>query len=335
MNKIIYIYILFFFVLASLISCSKKESESKAVSNPQLFNVVGYSGTILNSKDGISWQTSTLNTLGYGPSSNLSGIAYGANTFLAVGWWTTIASSSDGYNWVDKIAGNYEGDLWRQCGTAKCIDRVELSNATYAKNNFVVVGWNGTILSSPGGTTWTKRKSGIAHYLSDITFGKDKFVAVGNKHVLTSSDLNTWTQRVNVFDWKRVSPPSNFLSAVTFGNNMFVTVGWSGRILTSPDGIQWTERSSGTSNNLKDVIFENGSFLVVGNSGTMLSSKDGISWVERSSGTSKTLNAAAYGNNTYVVVGELGTIITSPDGTTWTERDSGNSNYLRGITFSR
>jgi len=200
MNKIIYIYILFFFVLASLISCSKKESESKAVSNPQLFNVVGYSGTILNSKDGISWQTSTLNTLGYGPSSNLSGIAYGANTFLAVGWWTTIASSSDGYNWVDKIAGNYKGDLWRDCGTKKCIDRIELSKATYAKNNFVVVGWNGTILSSPGGTTWTKRKSGSALYLSDITFGKDLFVAVGNKQVLTSSDLNTWTQRVNVFD---------------------------------------------------------------------------------------------------------------------------------------
>ncbi len=256
MNKIIYIYILFFFVLASLISCSKKESESKAVSNPQLFNVVGYSGTILNSKDGISWQTSTLNTLGYGPSSNLSGIAYGANTFLAVGWWTTIASSSDGYNWVDKIAGNYKGDLWRQCGTAKCIDRVELSNATYAKNNFVVVGWNGTILSSPGGTTWTKRKSGSALYLSDITFGKDLFVAVGNKQVLTSSDLNTWTQRVNVFDWERVTPPSNFLSAVNFGNNIFVVVGWSGRILTSHDGIQWTERSSGTSKILKMLFLK-------------------------------------------------------------------------------
>ena len=335
MNKIIYIFILFFFILATLISCAKKESESKVVSNPQLFNVVGHSGTILNSKDGINWQTSTLNTLGYGPSSNLSGIAYGANTFLAVGWWTTIASSSDGYNWIDEIAGNYKGDLWRQCGTMKCIDRVELSNATYAKNNFVVVGWNGTILSSPGGTTWTKRKSGSALYLSDITFGKDLFVAVGNKQVLTSSDLNTWTQRVNVFDWKRVTPHSNYLSAVTFGNNMFVTVGWSGRLFTSQDGMEWTERSSGTSDNLKDVIFENGSFLVVGNSGTMLSSKDGISWVERSSGTSKTLNAAAYGNNIYVVVGELGTIITSPDGTTWTERDSGNSNYLRGITFSR
>ena len=76
MNKIIYISILFFFILATLISCAKKESQSKVESNPQLFNVVGHSGTILNSKDGINWQTSTLNTLGYGPSSNLGGIAW-------------------------------------------------------------------------------------------------------------------------------------------------------------------------------------------------------------------------------------------------------------------
>ena len=67
-------------------------------------------------------------------------------------------------------------------------------------------------------------------------------------------------------------------------------------ILTSPDGITWTEQISGTSNNLENVIFENGSFLAVGYSGT---------------------------------------ILTSPDGITWTERDSGKSNYLSGVTFSR
>ena len=335
MNKIIYIFILFFVILATLNSCAKKESESKVDSNsssPQLFNAVGFSGTILNSKDGINWQTSTWNTLSYGPSRNLSGITYGANTYLAVGWDTTIIASSDGYNWDER---NSEGDLWRKCGIIKCIDRVELSKAVYANNNFVVVGWNGTILSSPDGTTWTKRNSGVGDYLSDVTFGKDKFVVVGNRTVLTSSDLNSWTQRVNVFDWERVTPPSNFLSAVNFGNNIFVVVGWSGRILTSHDGIQWTERSSGTSNNLKDVIFENGSFLVVGHSGTILSSTDGITWSKMSSGTTKILNGAAYGNNIYVIVGDFGTILTSPDGITWTERDSGKSNYLSGVTFSR
>jgi len=250
---------------------------------------------------------------------------------VAVGWHSTIIASSDGNNWNDSS----EGDLWRKCGEWNCKDKIQLSKAIYANNNFVVVGINGIILSSPDGTTWTKRNSGVGDYLSDVTFGKDKFVVVGNRTVLTSSDLNSWTQRVNVFDWERVTPPSNFLSAVNFGNNIFVVVGWSGRILTSHDGIQWTERSSGTSNNLKDVIFENGSFLVVGHSGTILSSTDGITWSKMSSGTTKILNGVAYGNNIYVVVGDLGTILTSPDGITWTERDSGISNYLSGVTVSR
>jgi photosystem II stability/assembly factor-like uncharacterized protein len=331
MNKIIYIFILFFFILATLISCAKKESKSKVDSNPQLFNVVGFSGTTLNSKDGINWKTSTWNSLNYGPSKNLNGITYGVNTYLAVGWHSTIIASSDGNNWNDSS----EGDLWRKCGEWNCKDKVQLSKAKYANNNFVVVGINGIILSSPDGTTWTKRNSGVGDYLSDVTYGKDKFVVVGNRTVLTSSDLNSWTQRVNVSDWERVTPPSNYLSAVNFGNNIFVVVGWSGRILTSHDGIQWIERSSGTSNNLKDVIFENGSFLVVGHSGTILSSTDGITWSKMSSGTTKILNGAAYGNNIYVVVGDLGTILTSPDGITWTERDSGKSNYLSGVTFSR
>ena len=94
MNKIIYIFILFFVILATLISCAKKEEEkeskSKVDSNPQLFNTVGFTGTILNSKDGINWKKSTWNSLNYGPSKNLNGITYGKSTYVAVGWHSTI-----------------------------------------------------------------------------------------------------------------------------------------------------------------------------------------------------------------------------------------------------
>ena len=144
MNKIIYIFILFIFILATLISCSKKESKSKVESNPQFFNAVGFSGTTLNSKDGINWNTSTWNSLNYGPSKNLNGITYGKNTYVAVGWHSTIIASSDGNNWNDSS----EGDLGRKCGEWNCKDKVQLSKAKYAKNNFVVVGIYGTILSS-------------------------------------------------------------------------------------------------------------------------------------------------------------------------------------------
>ena len=42
----LYFHFIFFVILATLISCAKKESKSKVDSNPQLFNAVGFSGTI-------------------------------------------------------------------------------------------------------------------------------------------------------------------------------------------------------------------------------------------------------------------------------------------------
>jgi len=75
--------------------------------------------------------------------------------------------------------------------------------------------------------------------------------------------------------------------------------------------------------------------VTVGYSGTILTSPDGITWTARSSGTLNNLNGVAYGNSIYVAVGYSGAILTSPDGITWTERDSGISNYLSGVTFSR
>jgi len=78
-----------------------------------------------------------------------------------------------------------------------------------------------------------------------------------------------------------------------------------------------------------------GLFVSVGESGTILTSSDGITWTERTSGTPKELYGVTYGNGLFVTVGFFGTILTSPDGITWTERTSGTSKYLRGVTYSQ
>jgi hypothetical protein len=113
---------------------------------------------------------------------------------------------------------------------------------------------------------------------------------------------------------------------------LFVSVG-RGTILTSPDGISWTKRTSGISNSPLGVTYGNGLFVSVGKSGTILTSTDGTTWTERTSGISEYLYGVTYGNGLFVTVGWEGTILTSSNGTSWTKRTSGTSNRLWGITY--
>jgi hypothetical protein len=64
----------------------------------------------------------------------------------------------------------------------------------------------------------------------------------------------------------------NPLGGVAYGNGLFVAVGWNGAILTSPDGVTWTQRTSGTGNGLNGVAYGNGRFVAVGRGGTILTS---------------------------------------------------------------
>ncbi|TMH41738.1 MAG: hypothetical protein E6H56_06985 [Betaproteobacteria bacterium] len=55
----------------------------------------------------------------------------------------------------------------------------------------------------------------------------------------------------------------------------FVAVGGasnSGTILTSPDGVTWTQRASGTVNTLSGVAWSGTKLVAVGNTGTALTS---------------------------------------------------------------
>ena len=112
----------------------------------------------------------------------------------------------------------------------------------------------------------------------------------------------------------------------------FIAVGSSGTIISSPDGITWTSRSSGTTDYLSGSAYGNSTFVVVGNNGTILtSSDDATSWTSRTSGTTEHLYRVTFGDSTFVAVGNNGTILSSSDGITWTSRTSGTSNILWAV----
>lgn len=162
------------------------------------------------------------------------------------------------------------------------------------------------------------------------TNGMGQFVAVGSSgKVATSNDVATsWTQRVSGFAGSNIY-------AAAYGDDLYVIGGSSGKLATSPDGINWTMRSSsfGASAILAITYAPSaGLWIAVGGSGKLATSIDGIEWTQRLSsfGTSF-INGLYAGTNLIVAVGYDGKLATSTNGISWTQR---GSSFITSTIFS-
>lgn len=60
---------------------------------------------------------------------------------------------------------------------------------------FIVMGHEGTLLTSPDGNTWTTRTSNAIYHPFMAAHGNNTYVVVGyQKEILTSTDAITWTK---------------------------------------------------------------------------------------------------------------------------------------------
>ncbi len=244
------------------------------------------------------------------PQPNLlSGVAYGNNIYVAVGYYDTILTSPDGETWTSRLSGM----------------GVRFTGVAYGNNMFVAVGclWGNTVkvLTSPDGVTWTEAYSKSTYLeLHGVTYGNDKFVAVGDDTVLTSPDGVTWTETF--------LENGTSLTGVAYGNGTFVAVGSYGEVLTSPDGVKWTHRSSGMEKSFSGIAYAKGLFVAVGDY-AVFTSPDGVTWTKRIANDHVLFKGVAYGNGTFVTVGYTtgptvpglyAMAFTSPDGVTWADR---------------
>lgn len=111
-------------------------------------------------------------------------------------------------------------------------------------------------------------------------------------------------------------------SGVTWSGTQFVAVGPLGTIITSPDGITWTQRPVATTQALNAITWSGTQFVAVGAAGTILTSPDGITWTQRAF-PNKLLNSIAWSGTRFVLVdGVAGGIYTSPDAIVWTTQAS-------------
>jgi len=194
---------------------------------------------------------------------------------------------------------------------------------------FIVVGEKGTILTSPHGIDWTKRKSGTEEDLFDVSVGNGIYVIVGSNGTILNSDDGgiTWNNSITNL--------SNYdLYGATFGNSLFVAVGSKSISLNSDDGKIWhLNKQNKSEYTLYDVTFGNDNFVSVGEEQTIFSSQDGKKWKYRRTERKGDLSKIIFNNNKFYTVGDYTTILSSSNLDVWDIRFVGKSSDLYSIIY--
>lgn len=310
------------------------------------FWAVGNRSIVLSSADGYTW---TKHTGGDLASVNIdfTDIVYCQSTYVINGSGEAL-SSSDGLTWTELSSGvpdctlledngsiYADGYLSTDAGTTwTLIDQFGAGQGIARSNSvFVAVGQGHTIARSIDGVHWTT----IRRSVTDARLP----AAIGSTHValhfMTDGDtVGIIRSTDDGFSWTSgyySENPSTFL-AICASNSMFVLVGEG--IMTSPTGVTWTTRTSGTVETLYNVAYLNSLYIAVGTNGTIVTSADAITWTVRSTPSevsSRRLIAVAASGSTFVAIAITGEVITSTNGTSWTYATTLSSFELFGICY--
>jgi hypothetical protein len=200
-----------------------------------------------------------------------------------------VVTSTDGVTWTHRTPSS--DDDWNK---VIWIEDLGL---------FVAVGSSGAgrVMTSPDGITWTGETASQANSWQSVAWSSSLglMVAVssdGANRVMTSPNSIAWTNQVSVVsNWQDVT----FSEDLT----LYVAVSLLSGIQTSPDGINWTVRSSTVAFALSSVVWASGPNLFVAVSSDSITgmgsilSYDGITWVNRSGSTDYYFSPGALAEN--------------------------------------
>jgi hypothetical protein len=102
-----------------------------------------------------------------------------------------------------------------------------------------------------------------------------------------------------------------------FTGSRFVAVGDGGTILTSPDGLAWTARSSGTNEWLTSLAMGGGILVAADSGGGVLISLDGEHWTRQAISAGVYLRSCIYAGSYFFAVSSSDHAFKSADGVTW------------------
>ncbi len=264
------------------------------------------------------------------PGHSIRGMAYKDGMFVAVGYSTNTAVSTNGTNWFQ---GNYG------------ITNPGLLAVAEGAGQFVAVG-RGLILHSTNGLQWTRRQpEGLDEYWA-VTYGGGQFVAVG--FIYRPVDLSSTTVALTSPDgiqWQRFVLPFNTTPRnIVYGNGVYVAPGGTLSIM-STNGRDWAPLNSISA---QSVAFGGGQFVatVMNTAHGTFRSSNGVDWTEVTLPGSPEINfyTAGYANGTFVLAGQCSCpeltpatpMMTSTNGIHWTLRTFTNGLFpviIRDMVF--
>ncbi len=227
----------------------------------------GYSPTelVMTSTDGTTWTQRNASS-----ANPWREIAWSGNVYAVV-TTNAVMTSPDGITWTDRT----------------CPSGVWVS-VTWDGTNFVAVaadaGSSNTVMTSTDGITWTLRTAAAAKRWVKVTNGGGTLVAVASTSPANTESVMTSTD--NGVSWiLRTASQAKDWDTLAWNGSLFAAVGASPTgIITSPDGITWTNRTepwmASNFTNWK-VSNINGEFWGLGNGGVVdgwLRSSNGVSW---------------------------------------------------------
>ena len=253
--------------------------------------------------------------------------------FVAFG--SAIVTSTDGINWK-----------------ARETSFANFQDAAYGNDRMVAYGGDEDrcIAISENGAHWTEAFHEDLDNIKGLTYGADKFVAVGYGKMISSEAGRIFLNRFGV----TLTSPDGVVwtpnqgdvpkgTAVAYGNGQFIAVSHDG-ILASPDGLVWTETDFDYPKQLFGAVYADNKFVVTGGRNSIFTSPDAIAWTQSETDLSDEyfVRSVAYGNGTFVAVGDeydyptmiaTSAIITSAHGNDWSTSHARYSQILNDVAF--
>lgn len=231
-------------------------------------------GIYLSTNNGISWNQSGLNNVGFVFSS----VTSGNNIFVGTYGQGVYLSTNIGTNWIQ--AGLDTMYIW--------------SLAVSGNNIYAGTSAYGLYLSTNNGTNWTNigLYGQVIHSLA--LNGNNIYAGTENNHGLFISTNNGSSWNTSVLSNRTVK------ALAVSGNNIFAGTD-SGLYISTNNGTNWTSSMSVNINTIN--IFGNNIFVGNG-TGVYLSTNNGISWLDKSQGlgVSPGIYVFAFMNN-YIFLG--------------------------------